>query len=314
MPVVILAILPFRFNTRLYFIVLLTSCIANATLIANITPVGSYSPYLRRNTNGLERTTVEQRVKDNDFHDFEVDVQDLRRAMDFRNLGTKDVRRAEAVHLYVDVPNFHLAVNDAGNDKQKQRKLVRAASVLRKVQGDLLKEDEIGDIQRQTVRLHALAYKPYDSDDESHESDRVEQAVIHAITHNTYVLEVFNDVFKDVRNFSSAVGLASGTSYIANIGKHGNRELISLGSCANLAAKILGGRDTITITSAMYDLLPDCLKKHFQKASEIAGVQTYQATGLRWSSHPELAKELGVTWDEEKWRKKTEELQGRVAP
>lgn len=248
-----------------------------------------------------------QRVKDNDFHDFEVDVQNLRRAMDFHNLGTKDVRRVEAVHMYVDVPNFHLAVDDAGNDKQKQRKLVRAASILRKVQGDLLKEDEIGDIQRQTVRLHALAYKPYDSDDESHESDRVEQAVTHAITHNTYVLEVFNEMFKDVRNFSSAVGLASGTSYIANIGKHGNRELISLGSCANLAAKILGGRDTITVTSAMYDLLPDSLKKHFQKASEIAGVQTYQATGLRWSNHPELASELGVMWDEEKWRKKTEE-------
>lgn len=178
-----------------------------------------------------------KRVQGNDFHDFEVDVQDLRRAMDFRNLGTKDVRRAAAVHLYVDVPNFHRAVDDAGNDKQKQRKLVRLASVLRKVQGDLLTEDEIGDIQRQTVRAHALAYKPYDSDDESHEADRVKKAVVHAITHNTFVLDVFNSVFKDVRNFSSAVGLASGTSYIANIGKHGDRELISLGSCTILPPK-----------------------------------------------------------------------------
>ncbi len=253
-----------------------------------------------------------KRVQGNDFHDFEVDVQDLRRAMDFRNLGTKDVRRAAAVHLYVDVPNFHRAVDDAGNDKQKQRKLVRLASVLRKVQGDLLTEDEIGDIQRQTVRAHALAYKPYDSDDESHEADRVKKAVVHAITHNTFVLDVFNSVFKDVRNFSSAVGLASGTSYIANIGKHGDRELISLGSCANLAAKMLGGRDTITITSAMYDLLPDCLKDHFQEASEIAGVQVYQATGLRWSSHSELAKELGVTWDAEKWRKQTEKYKDEL--
>ena len=29
-----------------------------------------------------------RRVKDNDFNNFEVDVQDLRRAMDFRNLGS----------------------------------------------------------------------------------------------------------------------------------------------------------------------------------------------------------------------------------
>ncbi len=246
-----------------------------------------------------------QRVKNDDFHDFEVDVQDLRRAMDFHNLGTKDVRRAEAVHMYVDVPNFHLAVNDAGNDKQKQRKLVRAASVLRKVQGDLLAEDDIGDIQRQTVRLHALAFKPYDSDETSEEAERVKLAVIHAITHNTYVLNVFNDVFQDVRDFSSAVGLATGTSYIANIGKHGNRELISLGSCANLAAKILGGRDTITITSTIYDLLPDCLQEHFEEADETAGCRTYQSTGLRWSNQPELAEELGVTWDSDKWQRMT---------
>jgi class 3 adenylate cyclase len=247
-----------------------------------------------------------QRVAENDFHDFEVDVQDLRRTMDFRNLGKKDVRRAEGVHLYVDVPSFHQAVADAGNDKQKQRKLVRAASVLRKIQGDLLEQDDIGDIQRQTVRLHALAYKPYDSDDQNRDAERAERAVIHAITQNTYVLDVFDGVFSEVR-FDSAVGLACGTSYIANIGKHGDRELISLGSCANVAAKILGGRDTITVTKAMYDLLPDLLKEHFSKAGVVAGVQTYRATGLRWSRHPDLADDLGVSWDEDRWRKKTEE-------
>lgn len=248
-----------------------------------------------------------ERVKKNDFSDFEVEVRDLRRSMDFHNLGRNDVRRAQGVHLYVDVPNFHRAVDNAGKDKQKQRKLVRAASVLRKVQGDLLAADSIGDIQRQTVRLHALNYKPYDSDEESREAERVERAVIHAITHNSYVLDVFNKVIDDVQDFSSAVGLASGTSYVANIGKHGKRELISLGSCANLAAKVIGGKDTITITSGMYDLLPTCLQEHFQKSNVIAGVQTYRSTGLRWSSHPELVDELSVSWDEEKWKKKTDE-------
>jgi class 3 adenylate cyclase len=261
---------------------------------------------------GWNEERSRQRVKDHDFHDFEVDVQDLSRTMDFRNLGKKDVRRAEGVHLYVDVPNFHRAVEDAGNDQQKQRKLVRAASVLRKVQGDLLEQDDIGDIQRQTVRLHALAYKPYDGDDECWEADRVERAIIHAITHNTCVLDVFNKVFADVRDFDSAVGLASGTSYIANIGKHGKRELISLGSCANLAAKILSGRDTITITKRMYDLLPGCLKDHFEKGGVVSGAQTYWAKGLRWSRYPELADDLGVTWDEENWRKRTEDYRDQL--
>ncbi len=57
------------------------------------------------------------RVQKNDFSDTEVNVRDRSRSMDFANLGAKDVRRAEGVHLYVDVPNFHRAVDDAGNDK-----------------------------------------------------------------------------------------------------------------------------------------------------------------------------------------------------
>lgn len=102
-----------------------------------------------------------ERVQKNDFSDFEVNVRDLSRSMDFSTLGKKDVRRAQGVNLYVDVPNFHRAVDDAGNDQQKQRKLVRAASVLRRIQGELMGQDEVGDIQRQTVRAHELVFKPY---------------------------------------------------------------------------------------------------------------------------------------------------------
>jgi class 3 adenylate cyclase len=252
------------------------------------------------------------RVRRNDFSDFEVNVEDLSRSMDFSNLGTKDVRRAQGVHLYVDVPNFHRAVDDAGNDKQKQRKLVRASSVLRRIQGSLLENDDVGDIQRQSVRAHGLVYKPYNGKDTPKDGDRAKQAVIHAITQNTYVLDVFNGVFGDVRDFSSAVGLASGTSYLANIGKSGKRELISLGTCANLAAKIIGGKDSITITDEMYDVLPECLQDHFEKDEVVSGIQTYLATGLRWSRNTELANELGVEWDEEKWKKETEKHQDNL--
>ena len=248
-----------------------------------------------------------ERVKANDFKDFELNVQDLSRSMDFTNLGRKDVRRAKGVHLYVDVPNFHRAVDGAGNDLQKQRKLVRASSVLRRIQGELMDHDDVGDIQRQTVRAHGLVYKPYDGNDSPKDSGRAKKAVAHAVTQNTYVLDVFNDVFNDVRDFSSAVGLASGTSYLANVGKTGKRELISLGTCANLAAKIIGGKDTITITSEMYDVLPEFLQEFFVKDEEVGGVQTYRATGLRWTENPELATKLGVVWKADTWQKKTEE-------
>ncbi|WP_419188310.1 adenylate/guanylate cyclase domain-containing protein [Stieleria bergensis] len=169
-----------------------------------------------------------------------------------------------------------------------------------------MKDDDVGDIQRQTVRAHGLVFRPYDGKDNPNHGARTKQAVIHAITQNTYVLDVFNGVFSDVRDFSSAVGLASGTSYICNVGKTGKRELISLGTCANLAAKIIGGRDSITITAEMYEALPECLQGHFEKSEVVADVQTYRATGLRWSRNSGLAEELGVEWNEEKLKKETE--------
>jgi class 3 adenylate cyclase len=62
----------------------------------------------------------------------------------------------------------------------------------------------------------------------------------------------------------------------------------------------------------MYDLLPECVQEHFSKAKKISGVQTYQANGIRWSSHPELAEELGVDWDEDKWEEKTKECRDKL--
>jgi hypothetical protein len=206
-----------------------------------------------------------QRVAKHDFSDFEVNVADLSREGDFHALETKDVRRVQGAHLYADVPNFHEAVADARGDAQKLKKLVRAASVLRRVQGDLLKADDIGSLQLQAARLHGLIYKPYDD-----EAERATRAVILAVSLNSYLYDVFNDVC-EVRNFEGAVGLAAGECLVANRGFRGDRELISLGSCANLGAKVIDGMDTITITEDVYALLPNALREHFEKSRTVAG-------------------------------------------
>lgn len=249
-----------------------------------------------------------ERVDANDFQDFEVNVADLAKTMDFANLGTKDVRRVQGAHLYADVPNFHLAVTDAGADKEKQKKLVRAASVLRRVQSDLLKaSDIIGDdalerIQFQAARLHALSFRPYGD-----ESRRALRAVAMGITLNTYIHSVFNATFSEVRDFHSAIGISAGETLIANIGFRGDRERISLGTPANLAAKVIGNGDTIRVTSEVYELLPVALQERFELVEPVAGVHVYEASGLRWDNCPELAAELEITWNESKWKKKTEE-------
>lgn len=248
--------------------------------------------------------SARERVAEHDFHDFEIKVSDLSKEMDFENLGTHDVRWAVGAHIYADVPNFHRAVVDAGADKQRQRKLLRAASVLRRMQGNLLAAHDIGALQLQAARLHCLNFKPYGDGDE--EAERVERAVVMAVTLNSYLYDVFNPVFSDVRVFSGAVGVAAGRSLIANVGFHGDRELISLGTSANLGAKVLAGVDTINITEEVYESLPKCLQEHFSKARILCGTAVYQSEGLRWGRHAGLAEELGVKFDADKLRAKTE--------
>ena len=240
------------------------------------------------------------RVAANDFHDYEIDVADLKRVMDFHKLGRKDVRRADGAHVYEDIPNFHEAVAEAGGNQQKLKKIIRAASVLRRVESDLEREFEVGHLQFQAARLHGLVYTPYDD-----EADRAVNAVKFAITVNTYVHDVFNDVFIGVTDFAVASGIAAGRSLLANVGHHGERELIALGTCANVAAKMLSTGDTITIAKDVYDVLGHTLQERFKRDRMVAGVQTYQASGLRWTVFPELADVLDVDFNPEKWRKKT---------
>ena len=181
---------------------------------------------------------------------------------------------------------------------------------MRRVQDQLLAENDVKSIQHQSARLHCLNFKPYNHEDEEvnrkRRCERAKRSVVTAITLNSYLYEVFNGVFEDVRDFQSAVGISSGVSYVGNIGLHGERERISLGTSANLGAKVLGGHDTITITEDVYDDLPDHLKELFSKHGQIAGVETYQSKGVRWSRYPELKDDLGVEYDAEALRETTE--------
>ncbi len=154
----------------------------------------------------------------------------------------------------------------------------------------------------QAVRLHAFCYRPYDN-----EEKRALRAVCAAISLNSYVHGVFNDVFETVRDFETSSGIDEGAFLIANIGFRGERERISLGSCANVAAKIIHGHNTLTITETVYDHLPECLQEQFEDSGTRAGVQTYEATGLHWKNHPDLADELGVIFNNDKWKRRTEE-------
>jgi class 3 adenylate cyclase len=229
--------------------------------------------------------------------------------MDFDNLGPNEVRRAAGAHIYCDVSNFHSAVANAGGDKEKQKKVIRRASILRRIQAELAASYEVGRIQMQAARFHGFCHKPYDGDKTSMESERVLNAVKFAITLHTYLYDSFNPVFSEegLGNFRAASGIDSGRCLIANIGYRGDRQLICLGTPANLAAKAIAGHGRITITKRVYDLLPKGLQEHFIEDGVVADVTTYCASGLKWTTELDLAEELGVEFDADKWLKRTEQ-------
>jgi len=236
----------------------------------------------------------------------------LTRERDFYKLSPTTICRVKGAHLYADVTNSHLLVAEAGSDKHEQKKLIRGLSVLRRMQGELADENEVGKIQMQAARFHGMCHKPYDGDQEDNEAGRARCAVIFGITAQSYLYDVFNEVFDDLQNFRGAVGIDSGRFLVANIGRRGDRELISLGSPANIAAKAIAESGTITVTKRVYELLPECLQEHFIKADDVAGIATYQASGLRWKSHPELSEKLGVSFGHDRWKKKTQDAKDNL--
>jgi class 3 adenylate cyclase len=171
-----------------------------------------------------------------------------------------------------------------------------------------LTAQEIGSLQLQAARLHCLVYKRYDD-----EAEGARRAAILAVSLNSYLYDVCNDVFREVRDFEGAVGIAAGECLVANLGFRGDRELISLGSCANLGAKVIDGMDTITITEDVYALLPEALQEHFEKSETVAGAATYRASGLRWRKKPRLAEAIGVRFDVEQLKKATEEYRDALS-
>src|SRR5580704_12640564 len=95
-----------------------------------------------------------ERVKARAKSKQKISVVKLTREMDFDNLGPNEVRRAEGAHVYCDVSNFHSAVANAGGDKEKQKKVIRRASILRRIQAELAASHEVGRIQMQAARFH----------------------------------------------------------------------------------------------------------------------------------------------------------------
>jgi|GEM_PF-2223674 len=249
-----------------------------------------------------------QRIKDRDFATSEVIVSKLSRERDFTNILPKEAVETDSVHSYVELGGFKEVVSEAKEDQTKQKKALRALNVFQKTADHLLSnKDETTVIQYQSDRVHALTFKPYDD-----EAARTLNAVIHGIDFVS-AMRSFNQIFKEElsSSFFGRVGIADGKTFIVNVGKRGNRDLLSLGGPASFAAKHVTGIDQVTITEKMYGQLPVTLRDLFKPANH-RGRSVYALTGFVWQDNADLKNKFSPDFNEEKLQKKIQEFKDEV--
>ena len=253
------------------------------------------------------RDTVEDRVKRRDFAANELKIVKLTKEMDFSNLPTKEVRDCYGSHVYMDISNFNTAISNCGDDLQEQKKIVQALSVLHKSQAAIMKDQSLEPMQIQSARTHAINYKPYDNN-----KQLAINSIVSAISHITFVYEVFNPIFKNIDNLRCAIGIATGQFLVTNLGIGGRRDNVSLGIAANEGAKIINGHGNISTDKETYDLLSDDLKGIFQK-DKIRGKMIYKASSVRWSKYPDLKNKYADDFNNDELEKMTRDYKSSLS-
>ena len=234
----------------------------------------------------------------------DISVPDLSRQMDFTNLSWKNCRYVRGAHLYADITNVGRLVKDATLSKDDYGRLLRCCEILEREQSQIVEDVFPGyKIHFQGSKLHAIFHKPYNDD-----GGIAENAVLSAITLMTFVERVFNQAFEDYKDFHMGIGIDLGNAVVTCIGARGDRELISLGRPANIAAKIQGSAREIVITSALYGDLPDFLKNLFSPAGKKLGTNLYKLERQGWKNlFAEVKENYPIGWDEDASRKRVDQ-------
>lgn len=166
-----------------------------------------------------------------------VNVQEYTRDMSLENIPKNKAYRNDSVHLYIDIVNLDeiLRSTDFEGTTCHKRALRFLNQHYRAVHRILEACDTLR-VDFHNQRLHAVIFKPYDS-----EEDRIKKAV--AI--GQLIINVLKDTGsedddeeKNIPNAKVCVGIDSGKSLIVNNGRRNGKEPLFLGPPANEAAKL----------------------------------------------------------------------------
>ncbi len=162
-----------------------------------------------------------------------VEVLDYARDMSLENIPKNRAYKTDSVHLYVDITNLLeiLETTDTEGINSHKRAL-RFLNLHYRAVYRILKKCDALKVDFHNQRLHAVIFKPYDS-----EAERINKAI--AIGQLIIdVLKETGDASEDIPNAQVRVGIASGLSLIVNNGRRSGKEPLFLGPPANEAAKL----------------------------------------------------------------------------
>ena len=236
---------------------------------------------------GLDKSKERVSKQWNDLTKSGIVVKKLKREMDLSNLGLNEARQVHGAHLYADITNLAAALEDATLRNEHFKPLHRYLHVLRVEMRRVVQTVFDGDkIQVQGGKFHALLFKPYDDD-----AKLAWNAVLSGLALNLTVQKALPLAFPDYIRLIPTIGIDLGDTIVANIGVRGDRELISVGSAANHAAKILGSRNALVITERVWKLLSQDQRKFFSKNES-----NYHLDWASIEDAEKLLSENGFAW------------------
>lgn len=163
----------------------------------------------------------------------EVVVKEYKRDMSLENIPKNVAYRNDSVHLYIDITNLDDILDTTESEGTTcHKRALRFLDLHYRAVHRILNECDALRVDFHNQRLHAVIFKPYDS-----EEDRVKKAV--AIGQLVIdVLKETGDADEDIPNAKVCVGIDSGKTLIVNNGRRNGLEPLFLGPPANEAAKL----------------------------------------------------------------------------
>lgn len=165
-----------------------------------------------------------------------VEIKEYQRGMSLENIPTNTAYRSDSVHLYIDIANLDDILGSTESEgTTSHKRALRFLNLHYRAVHRILDACDALKVDFHNQRLHAVIFKPYDS-----EEDRIKKAVAIAQLIIS-VLKETGDETDDIPNAKVCVGIDSGKSLVVNNGRRKGREPLFLGPPANDAAKLASG-------------------------------------------------------------------------